>query len=161
QDVMSKLIADASKEVSEGCPNCKNPMKPGSAICLRCGFNRESGQQFRTTVKKPDKVKEDRAQRGPGFLQNPGAIGLAALLAIGVPFGLGFVFVPAWYIYILIVVLLNMTVGVYALIASFRTSLVSGLRCLFCGPLYFILFVNDDARLSYLFGVNVAGILGI
>jgi hypothetical protein len=41
---------------SNPCPNCQQPMKPGSKLCVSCGFNLEDGTTAKTRVLKAKKA---------------------------------------------------------------------------------------------------------
>jgi hypothetical protein len=37
---------------AEGCPKCGKPMAPKAVLCVECGFNRNTGQQFKKKSKR-------------------------------------------------------------------------------------------------------------
>jgi hypothetical protein len=44
--------AGAGDGDAEGCPKCGKPMAAKAVLCIECGFNRNTGQQFKTKSKR-------------------------------------------------------------------------------------------------------------
>ena len=38
------------------CPNCQNLLDPGTAVCIRCGYNLETGERLETQIHKVDET---------------------------------------------------------------------------------------------------------
>lgn len=92
-DVLSKMLADSPGV--ELCPNCGGGMQSNSKICIRCGFNKETGRAMRVQVEHAKKERgESKALAAAGAL----AAGPAALLfaAIGSLIG-GAIGAGIWY----------------------------------------------------------------
>lgn len=64
--VMAKLLADTPGV--ELCPNCGGGVQVGAKICIRCGFNKETGKAMRVQVERAPKEKGE-----PGALSKVGA----------------------------------------------------------------------------------------
>jgi hypothetical protein len=65
-DVMSKLLADTPGV--ELCPNCGGGITVGSKICLRCGFNKETGKAMKVQVELAPKERGEPSKAGQGFI---------------------------------------------------------------------------------------------
>lgn len=54
-DVLGKLLADTPGV--ELCPNCGGGVQVNSKICIRCGFNKETGKVTKIVVEKSPKER--------------------------------------------------------------------------------------------------------
>lgn len=57
--VMAKLLADSPGV--ELCPNCGGGIQSGAKICIRCGFNKQTGQAMRVQVERAKKERGESA----------------------------------------------------------------------------------------------------
>jgi K+-sensing histidine kinase KdpD len=61
-DIMARLVNESVEQSKHGCPNCHSRMKANQAICVNCGFNRETGKVLKTVEQKAVVIKEKRAK---------------------------------------------------------------------------------------------------
>ncbi len=64
-DVLSKLLADSPGV--ELCPNCGGGIQVNSKICIRCGFNKETGKALKVQVELAKKEKGEPSAAGKTF----------------------------------------------------------------------------------------------
>ncbi|MBX3376668.1 MAG: hypothetical protein KF678_06660 [Phycisphaeraceae bacterium] len=64
-DVLGKLLADTPGV--ELCPNCGGGMQVNSKICIRCGFNKETGKATKVQVELAPKEKGEKSAVGQGI----------------------------------------------------------------------------------------------
>lgn len=53
------------------CPGCRTPLEPGDVLCVRCGYNRVTGVQIRTSTDDPAEVAETPVASRPVDVARP------------------------------------------------------------------------------------------
>ena len=155
-DTDTAAAPDASVSVPAGrvCMACSEPLFGDAVVCLRCGYNSETGRTMKTRKAKAVKEKRTASERHPlapiltfvitsalyiGLTMyrwdEPQAIGLAAL---------GFIVVSA-LVYITVIV------------SAFLDSVVQGLLSFLFTPymIYWVFFRSGNGWLMSLFGISV------
>lgn len=81
---MGDLLSEAHASDSNLCPSCGTPRASGAVVCMRCGYNSQTGDQIATSVTKVKEPKEgndvDRRIVSIGWI-GP-AIGFVAMIAL-------------------------------------------------------------------------------
>lgn len=80
--VMSKLLADSPSV--ELCPNCGGGIQSSAKICIRCGYNKETGKAMRVQVEMAKKERGENAAlaKVSAVAAGPTALAFATLGAL-------------------------------------------------------------------------------
>ena len=62
-DVLGDLIDEALVSMGTTCPECRNPMGKDGSVCVKCGFNLETGKRMGTKVVAFRKPKGEKKQK--------------------------------------------------------------------------------------------------
>lgn len=136
-DVMAKLLA--SSPGVELCPNCGGGINVGAKICVRCGFNKESGKAMKVVVERAKQEKEPKVKgrRSGNFVISEGLYLLILCAVVGGGFTLS-MFEPAFGALLYIICsILFMVAWIWGIIAAFKDD--EGLAGI-CGILGFFIF---------------------
>jgi hypothetical protein len=165
-DVMAKLLSDTPGV--ELCPNCGGGVTVGSKICVRCGFNKETGKAMKVVVERAAKDKEEKtSKRGGSFVLSEGMYLLILCALVGGGFGLS-MFNPAFGVLLYaICFILFLVAWVWGIIAAFKDeeSLagICGIVGFFIGLswIYFVYWCIFGTWRGYLKMTMTAALLGL
>lgn len=145
------------------CPSCHKPIRPGTILCVNCGFNMQTGRKLQTqsfTVKEghgvsvevalakaadriADEINEERKKTSEGLpwfvylVMFLAMVGLMAALLLMPPENsimlIGMVIVG-------IAGLVNLYAGISILIVAFKDSVAQGIMCIVI-PLYGLIYI--------------------
>lgn len=123
--ILDKLISDSPMINAQKCPGCGDPMKAGSVLCLRCGYDVRAGRAMKTRVTAEKAPKNSgpvtirrRGEFGPSF-------GILLLIFCGITMGtamLSLVFPPL----LLMAYVLTYIIGVVGYIWGIVYAFMSG-----------------------------------
>jgi hypothetical protein len=133
-DVMAKLLA--SSPGVELCPNCGGGINVGAKLCVRCGFNKETGKAMKVVVERAPKDKKEKSgRRGGTFVISEGLYLFLMIGLVGGGFALG-MFNPAFIALLYVVSSIMFGVAwIWGIIAAFKDGeSMAGL----CGILGFV-----------------------
>jgi hypothetical protein len=165
-DVMAKLLSDTPGV--ELCPNCGGGVTVGSKICVRCGFNKETGKAMKVVVERAAKDKEEKtSKRGGSFVLSEGMYLLILCALVGGGFALS-MFNPAFgALLYAICFILFLVAWVWGIIAAFKDeeSLagICGIVGFFIGLswIYFVYWCIFGTWRGYLKMTMTAALLGL
>jgi len=117
--VMSKLLSDSPSV--ELCPNCGGGIQSNAKICIRCGYNKETGKAMRVQVERAKQDKEPKSGgSGISFGMSPGLYLLLLVLVVGGGFGAA-MFNPMFAILLYALAsLLGLVATIWAIVAAFK-----------------------------------------
>lgn len=136
---MDSFLDDSLKLVAQTCPNCNNSMPEGTQLCVRCGYNFETGKTHKTVASVEKAPKGERSTSdGGGFFTPPVVATAYAVLMIGT----GFLMAekPAFLLIGLIAVLVYLVMILATIVVSFMDSVLRGLAVMFV-PFYMFYYL--------------------
>ena len=172
-DVMAKIIAEATAKTANLCPGCQHPYQAGARICTSCGMNFELGKKAQTKVMR--EVREQSVKSSGGISQSVAYqfvaysdFGLA--IVAGVPLlltaPLFLIDKDLFGLFSIVLVFTSLACLILTTIDAFKMSVVHGIGVLasffvFSGlyMLAYAFFITETPRLRWLNVVFLVGVL--
>lgn len=169
--ILDKLISESPMINAQKCPGCGDPMKAGSVLCLRCGYDVRAGRAMKTRVTAEKAPKDTgpvtirrRGEFGPSF----GVLFLIFFGLIGGLAALGTVSPMALGIALLIAVLVQAAGMIWGIFSAFTSGestwgIIGVLSFIvpFVGLAfaYYLLVPNEDKWSKSLYASGLLGII--
>lgn len=83
---MDDLLGDLNVSDDKTCPGCRAPLKPGAVVCIKCGFNCESGRKIVTHVEKFQPVQQRKQSPLSELPMGTILLGVGLIATIGLAF---------------------------------------------------------------------------
>lgn len=159
--------AAAAAEIGHPCPRCGAEIPHRKTVCKACGHDTRPHTPTPITPKKAAAAAGPGAGGGgaaamslPNFLQSPKIVGLIqAGLLLGL-FALAKSSAGLFPLYMLVACVYGIGVGLWALVAAFRTSVGTGFLTL-CVPFYAFYFVYAKSGNPFLQGSYTVAIISM
>ena len=156
--------AEAPPVGPNACPSCGNALQAGSVMCMNCGYNLQGGKQVSTKVRKPEKVRSEGRDGGPGIanlIKNPLVVSASLfftmlLLMMAAGSASETDVVGAFCALILIVIIL--AINIFVLVTAFQEGIGTGFLSL-CLPFYILYYVYGVSESSWVKWLFTAGLL--
>jgi hypothetical protein len=138
---------------SNPCPNCQQPMKPGSKLCVSCGFNLDAGTATKTHVMRAKRASGGGGGGVPSITFGPAtkvALVVAALISLPVILGSLEKGSSLGMVGLIIYMIVGLVTWIWTLVEGFQAGLISGVLCFFFWPyqLYFVFFKSENSTLK-------------
>ena len=142
------------------CPECRHELEPDDVICVKCGYNLETGKKLQTrTSRKVDPIEKlkgvsakdikQKRKAGQSFDVSKQPWLIVAVVLI-VPTAIMWFVNPLMAVMTLVMVssLANLIGSIWILVIAFQDSVLQGVLCLFvpCYMLYYIISNWEETK---------------
>ena len=138
---MDDFLESSLKLVAQICPSCSNGMPEGTRLCVRCGYDFESGKTLKTVARVEKAPKGEKGSSGSaatGLVTPP----VVSLVYGVVMIGAGFLMAerPAFLLIAIAAVIVYLVMLIVTIVVSFMEGMLRGLAVMFI-PFYILYYL--------------------